>query len=252
MLEYWHETISFDLDLSGALCLLCVGSTEQHSDYLPLGADSIIGERLAEAAAREARCRVVMLPPQRVGFSPHHRAFPGCLTLTQETMIRYLYEICACAYDCGAKRLMLLNSHGGNQTCLQAVINELGSRLDKRAVLVRYWDLIADAVARLRETPPGGMGHAGELETSLMLYFCPELVDRSRIDRREPASGDEWHHPDMFAANKVYIYKPFNEYAEKGNIGQPDRATREKGERYAGLAAGELARLMDHQVEHGF
>lgn len=252
MLEYWHEAVCPNPDLSGALCFLCVGSTEQHSDYLPLGTDSIIGEHLAEAAARKARCQVVMLPPQRVGFSPHHRAFPGYLTLTQETMIRYLYEICTCVYDNGAEYLMILNSHGGNQTCLQAVVNEIGSRLGKRAILVRYWDLIAGAVAELRETGLGGMGHAGELETSLMLHFCPELVERGRINRREPAQGSEWHHPDMFSANKIYLYKPFNEYSPEGNIGQPDFATREKGEYYAALAATELARLMDFQVEHGF
>lgn len=252
MLIKWEETTAFDIDLSKSLALLCVGSTEQHSDYLPLGTDSIIGESLGESAARKANCTVVMLPVQHIGFSPHHRAFAGALTLTQQAMFAYLMDICRCVYANGAEKLMILNSHGGNQTCLQAVVNEIGATLGKQAVLVRYWDLIANAIGAIRESGPGGMGHAGELETSLMLHFRPDLVNTDRIDDRQPAIGSEWHHPDMFAANKVYIYKPFNEYSPKGNIGQPLLGNREKGGKIASLIIDELARLMEHTFEIGF
>lgn len=252
MLILWEEATAFDLNPSNALALLCVGSTEQHSDYLPLGTDSIIGENLGRAAAQKANCPVVMLPVQHIGFSPHHRAFPGALTLSQTTMFHYLVELCRCVYANGVENLMILNSHGGNQTCLQSVVNEIGATLNKRAVLVRYWDLIAGAIGGIRETGPGGMGHACELETSLMLHFRPDLVHTDRIDERPPATGSEWHHPDMFAANKVYIYKPFNEYSPKGNIGQPEFGNVEKGGKIASLVITELARLMEYTVEKGF
>lgn len=252
MLIRWNETPSVDIDVSNSLVLLCVGSTEQHSDYLPLGTDSFIGENLGEAAAQLARCSVLMLPPVRTGFSPHHRAFPGYITLSQNTMINYLMDICTCAYENGAKHLMILNSHGGNQTCLQAVVNEIGSRLGKRAVLVRYWDLIASKIGEIRDSEPGGMGHAGELETSLMLFFRPDLVKAERIDERPPATGNEWHHPDMFASNKVYIYKPFNEYSPKGNIGQAHLGSQEKGGQIASLVINELSKLMEFEIKKGF
>lgn len=252
MLIKWDELTAFDIDVSKSLVLLCVGSTEQHSDYLPLGTDSIIGESLGEAAAKRARCPVLMLPPLRFGFSPHHRAFPGYITLSQKTMSGYLMDVCTSVYQNGAERMMILNSHGGNQACLQTVVNEIGSSLDKRIVLVRYWDLIAQAINGIRESGPGGMGHAGELETSLMLHFRPDLVNLMRIDSRPPAVGNDWHHPDMFASNKVYIYKPFNEYSPKGNIGQPALGNREKGGKIASLIIEELAKLMEYEIEHGF
>jgi len=252
MLERFDEQIAFDLRLDDALCVLTVGSMEQHSDYLPLGTDSLIGEAVTEAAAKEASCRVVLLPPQRVGYSPHHRAFPGCLTLTQSTLQAYLFELGASVFETGAKQLLIVNAHGGNQACLQAVVNDLGSRLGARAALVRYWDLLAHAIDTIRESGPGGMGHAGEFETSLMLYLYPELVDQSRIDTRAPAVGSEWHHPDMFAKNKVHVFKPFQEYTAKGNVGEPQHASREKGERIFTLAVSELRRLMEWQMEHGF
>ncbi len=252
MLIKWNEIPSVDIDLSKSLVLLCVGSTEQHSDYLPLGTDSFIGENLGEAAAQSARCPVFMLPPVHTGFSPHHRAFPGYITLSQSTMINYLMEICSCVYENGANHLMILNSHGGNQTCLQAVVNEIGSRLGKKAILIRYWDLIASQIGQIRESELGGMGHAGELETSLMLFFRPDLVKTTRIDERLPATGNEWHHPDMFASNKVYIYKPFNEYSPKGNIGQPHLGNQEKGGKIASLLIKELTRIMEFEMESGF
>jgi len=252
MLIKWEETTAFDIDLTKSLVLLCVGSTEQHSDYLPLGTDSILGVSLGEAAAKKTNCTVVMLPPQHIGFSPHHRAFPVVLTLSQQVMFAYLMDICRSVYDSGAQKLMILNSHGGNQTCLQSVVNEIGAVLGKQAVLVRYWDLISKVIGSIRESGPGGMGHAGEFETSLMLHFRPDLVHTDRIDDRPPAEGSDWHHPDMFAANKIYIYKPFNEYSPKGNIGQPILGTSEKGGKIASLVIDELAKLMDFTFTNGF
>lgn len=205
MLIRWENIISSDFDASQALGILCVGSLEQHSDYLPLGTDSFLGERLAEDAAAQASCQVLMLPSQRIGFSPHHSAFPGYITLSQQTMLRYLIEICLCAFENGLNKLLILNSHGGNQACLQSLVNELGSAHKQKAILVRYWDLIADTITNIRVSEKGGMGHAGEFETSLMLYYYPELVNTSRIDKGDIANGNQWHNPDMFASNKIYI-----------------------------------------------
>jgi creatinine amidohydrolase/Fe(II)-dependent formamide hydrolase-like protein len=56
----------------------------------------------------------------------------------------------------------------------------------------------------------------------------------------------------MFASNKVFIYKPFNEYSPKGNIGQPHLGNQEKGGRIASLVINELAKLMEFEMESGF
>lgn len=245
MLIKWVNAISSDFNASESLGLLCVGSCEQHSDYLPLGTDSFIGERLAQEAAINASCQVLMLPTQQIGFSPHHRAFPGYISLSQQTMFSYLCEMCLCAFENGIEKLIILNSHGGNQTCLQAVVNELGSVHNKKVVLVRYWDLISDTIDNIRVSEKGGMGHAGEFETSLMLYYYPEFVKNSRIDNRDIALGNEWHNPDMFASNKIYIYKPFDEYSKKGNIGQPQYGSSEKGGVIASSIIEQLVKLMN-------
>lgn len=207
---------------------------------------------MSEEAARRARATVLLLPPQVLGYSPHHRAFKGCLTLSQDALFHYLVEVCRCAFDGGLEKLLIVNSHGGNQSCLQTVVNELGAAHGRRAILVRYWDLIEEQVRALRESPEGGMGHACEFETSLMLYLRPELVRPERIGERPPAGGGPYHGPDLFAHSPVYRYVAFEAYSALGSVGQPQYASAEKGEKFFRLAADALARLIDHYAESGF
>lgn len=252
MLKKWYETIAFDLDFHDVLGVLCIGSCEQHSEYLPLGTDGMLGTILCQEAAKLAKTKVLLLPTQQVGFSPHHRAFKGYLTLSQNTMFHYLTELCMCAYENGLNKLLIVNAHGGNQSCLQTVVNELGSVYKKQALLVRYWDLIGDNVSEIRQSGHGGMGHAGEFETSLMLHFFPSLVDSTRFFNRKAATGNKYNDPDMFARNMVYQYKNFDEYSEKGNIGQPQYATAEKGKKISECAISALSELMDFYAANEF
>ena len=252
MVTKWYETASADFDFDGAVGVLNVGSCEQHSDYLPVGTDGLIGWRVIEAAAGRAKSKTVLLPPQWIGYSPHHRAFKGYLTLTQDTMFHYLFEVCKCAFDNGLQKLLIVNSHGGNQSCLQTVVNELGAQCGYRPLLVRYWDLIGDLVGQLRTSGPGGMGHAGEFETSLIQYLYPDLVHAERFGQRPPAEGNRYHGPDMFAKNAVYQFKNFDEYDKRGNIGQPQFATAEKGKAFFDAAADAIADLIDFYQQTTF
>lgn len=253
MLISWYNTISPDFPKPGtAIGLLCVGSCEQHCEYLPVGTDGLVGERICELAAERAKTSVIMLPVQRIGFSPHHRAFPGYITLSQDIMFHYLTEVLLCAYENGLEKILIVNSHGGNQSCLQTVVNELGSVHRKQALLVRYWDLIADQIRQIRQTPEGGMGHAGEFEASLVLYHYPELVNLSRFGDRHAAQGNRYHSPDLLSKNAVYQYKNFDEYSDKGNIGQPQFASAEKGKLFSDAAVNALTELIDFYKENEF
>ena len=110
---------------------------------------------------------------------------------------------------------------------------------------MRYWDLIADQINELRTSQSGGMGHAGEFETSMMLHYYPELVKVESIKDYPPAQGNKYHGPDLFARNRVYQYKCFDEYSKDGNVGQPKLASADKGAKFARYAAQALADLVD-------
>ena len=139
MLMEWYKTCAPDFLFEDTVGLLSVGSCEQHSDYLPAGTDGYIGYSIAKAAAKTCRARTLLLPPQTVGYSPHHREFKGYLTLSQKTMFRYYLEICRSAFEQGLEKLLILNSHGGNQSCLQTVVNELGAKYNYRCIVTGIW-----------------------------------------------------------------------------------------------------------------
>ena len=232
-----------------AAALFVAASTEQHALHLPTGTDSFLGRAVAEMAAERAKRPVYLLPAFTYGFSAHQMDFPGSITLTQKTLASVIGEVAESVYASGFRRFAFLISHGGNSAAVQFAVNELGQR-HRDAVYASfcYWDFIKDRIAEIRETEMGGMGHAGELETSLMMYFHPETV------REEPgvyrlAEGNRWYHPDMFAANKVRTYRRFYDISEYGNVGVSESASAEKGRKIAEAAADEIADFLDHFFE---
>ncbi|NLC63782.1 MAG: creatininase family protein [Thermoanaerobacterales bacterium] len=248
MLLDWYKMASYEIGehVSSCVTAFAVGSCEQHSEHLPVGTDGFLGDAILRKAAERAKNKVLALPVICYGYSPHHSDFKGYVTLAQDTIKSLILDVCNSIYSNGFDKILILNCHGGNQPALQIAINELGETHEMSPVLVRYWDLIADEIPKVRDTGIGGMGHAGEFETSLMKYYFPALVFRDKISEHSPANGSKWHNPDMFAKNSIYIYKPFKRYSEYGNIGQPQFATNEKGEIISRIIVKRLAELFDY------
>ncbi len=114
---------------AGALPVLTVGSVEQHSDHLPVDTDTLSAYRITMAAAE--RCpapHVLVLPPPSFGFSPHHRAWAGTITLSLETFIGMVTDVAESLHRTGFRRLLIVNGHGGNQGPLASACTALASR----------------------------------------------------------------------------------------------------------------------------
>ena len=124
-------------------------------------------------------------------------------------------------------------------------LNELGLQYNDYTVIgMRYWDFIKKEIQEIRDTPLGGMGHAGELETSLMLFLYPDLVGSDR-EEYKLAEGNEWHHPDMFASNMITTYQRFSEISPYGNVGICNTAASEKGEKILKCLTKKIGKFMD-------
>ena len=147
-----------------------------------------------QKAAELAKTELLLLPQICYGFAPHHCFAGGTVTISQATLIAYLADICRSVHANGFKRLFIVNSHGGNQVYLSGVINQIGPEIGKElSVLgVLYWNLADKQIKQIRESPVGGMSHACEFETSLMMYLQPQLVKTGRIPVSDPAPSDPW------------------------------------------------------------
>jgi creatinine amidohydrolase len=177
------ETLSWtrirDLREAGQdLVILPVGATEQHGPHLPVGTDSAIAS--AVAAFASAATGVPMLPAIRYAVSVGHTEhWPGTLTLMHETLALSLREIASWLIVHGWRRILILNSHFGNDATLRVAVDRL--RFDYGPLLqintVNSWAL----TPAIREyfLRDGEDIHANRAETDLMLYLDPEHVDMS-------------------------------------------------------------------------
>jgi creatinine amidohydrolase len=164
-----------------------------------------------------------------VGKSNEHLRSPGTLTLTWETAIRTWTEIGESVHRAGVRKLVMVNSHGGNVDCISVVARELRVRMNMLAVACQ-WSRFG--------SPPGLYGeqesavgiHAGDMETSMMLYLRPDLVDMSKARNFEPTTVEI---AKSFKHLRPTGFTAFGWIAQDlhiaGAAGDASRATAEKG-----------------------
>src|SRR5438552_4091933 len=147
-----------------------------------------------------------------------------------------IQDLCRSILAMGATKVLLLNGHGGNdipvRTALREVKTELAGRQGVHVLFASYWMLAAASIRGIRESELGGLGHACEMETSLMLHLHPERVRMELARRDGPRHQGPYRKADMQYAKPVYSVNEFHEISETGVVGHPDLATSEKGRRF--------------------
>lgn len=240
----WPEVDA--VDRSHTLVVGCVAATEQHSHHLPLSTDSTIGTAILQRLNARLPDRTLILPTVWLGCSHHHLDFPGSLSTRWEHMLATIRDISESVLRHGFAKLLWLNSHGGNQAVLGVAVQQLAdAHKDATIVAATYWTMAAKELNALRESSPGGIGHACELETSIMLAVAPHLVhmDRAEADGMQPAS--EFSQGEMLIPPCVTVPRPFKAFTHHGGFGDPTIASAEKGERFLAAIVGRLTALCE-------
>lgn len=185
----WNESTRDELRaaLPEAVVILPTGATEQHGPHLATGHDTFSVAEVARRAAElvAAEIPIVLAPVLPFGSSQHHLPFGGTLSLSTATYYRVVRDLVESMIAGGARRIFVMNGHGGNHELIQLVARDVAlSELKVAIAAASYWEI---ARASLEADPElAGVtiaGHAGQFETSTMLAMSPERVREPRAVR---------------------------------------------------------------------
>ncbi|NSW77162.1 MAG: creatininase family protein [Candidatus Atribacteria bacterium] len=201
--------------------ILAVGSAENHGFHLPFGTDALVAQAIAQEVAQRVNGMLV-LPPVTYGVSEHYGHFPFTLTLRPEILIEVLKDIFRSSIRQGIQRIIIVNGHDGNIAPIEIAARSVKVEYPQAflASLDAWWVTAGELLPPGTFEVWGGLGHAGEGETSIVLHLFPELC------RMENARGVV---PDL--PSELTIKWKFDELTPYGATGDPTRGTPEKGKK---------------------
>lgn len=227
--------------------VVAVGSTEQHGPHLPTKTDALIGDVVANKVAKKLG-NALQAQTIRVGCSEHHIKMPGTITLKPETLKSVMSDYIEALEKHGFKTIVLLPSHGGNFAPVNEVLEKFKDKESPRVVgvadLLGLLKTLADASADFGISEEESGGHAGESETSIILALGKDLVKTDQITAGFVGKIGENEIKAIFKNGITALSKI-------GVLGDPTKATVEKGEVYlekwADYLTGEIKKQINHQ-----
>ena len=236
--RWWAEyrtTEYAGIDPARTIAILPTAAIEQHGPHLPVGVDAMINEgmlaRLADRAPADIDFRI--LPVQSVGKSNEHLHAPGTLTLDWQIALNAWFEIGTSVARAGVRKIVIVNSHGGNLDLINVLARELRVAANMLAVKCQWMSF----------GTPGGMVsehervhgiHGGDVETSLMLHLRPDLVDMDHAANFRSTAETDAIKPTGLPSYG-WIASDLN---DAGTVGDASMATAERG-----------AAIAEHQVK---
>jgi creatinine amidohydrolase len=218
------------------LVILPVGSIEQHGPHLPVGVDLMQAEALAKAVA--VRLNGLVAPSLAYGYSFNHMRFAGTVTVTGSVLEQLVIEVGSSLAQHGVKKLLILNSHGGNGPALRMAVQVLNQKFPQCRFLYLFWlEFMAEELRAIQKQKFGT--HADEIETSMMLLLQPNLVEWSKCVDELP-DKDPFYLRDLLAQGFLSI----QEETVSGVLGEASYASADKGRTIFNLTVDKVCQLM--------
>lgn len=234
------------------VCLIPVGTLEDHGPHLPVDTDLRIVSEICRRAAEEAPGETVLLPAIPHGYDPHHMDFPGPISITWDTFARYCKDVGVSLAHHGFRRLLYLNGHGSNQNLVEMAARLVNVECDGVLAAAAFYLTSkegARAVEAIRESGFGGMAHADELETSIYLHLDPGAVAMDKaVDEHGFPSGENAH-MEWWADGSLKLMPYWSSFSTTGVEGSPTLATAAKGKAFLDAAVAECVGYVRELLE---
>lgn len=236
-----------NLDANETIAILPIAAIEQHGPHLPVSTDTAIMEGMLATLIPllPESFDVRILPIQAIGKSNEHQYAPGTLTIPAVNLIEQWTELGHSVARAGIRKLVIITSHGGNEEVMGIVSREW--RVRARMMSVKSsWMRFGTPEGLFSENEQRYGVHGGDVETSLMLHFRPDLVDMDRAENfvsnvtRAEAEFDLLRQTGPFGFSWTA-----SDLHPSGAVGEADRATAEKGAATAEHQARGFIRLLE-------
>lgn len=218
----WKDIKDSNYDLA----ILPWGATEAHNFHLPYGTDIIEADHIASESAKIAwdnGAKVIVLPTIPFGVNTGQADIKLDVNLNPSTQFAILADIIEVLQNAGIFKLLILNSHGGND--FKPLLRELGLKFPKMFLSTCNW---FQALNKKEFFDHQG-DHADEMETSLILYLSPHLV----LPLEEAGDGNEKKNKiKEFSESWAWAERKWSQISEDTGVGNPKASTKEKGEKY--------------------
>ncbi len=225
--------------------LIPIGHTEQHGYHLPLSVDTIIIEAIAKGTVTLLPTRTATLQVMPYGVSTHRSSFAATMNAGGRAFEEFWLAVIDVLVQRGFDRFYLMSGHGGNSSFLVNIVKYAGER-HRRIFCATAWlhtsgSIGAEALKKYRTSQIGGMGHAGELETSYMLHLRPDLCHMERVvDEIDFVSTPDYY-MDWIEGGSLVANPPWDDDTATGSYGAGSHGTAEKGRLWLEAAIEEKA-----------
>ena len=215
--------------------LLPFGTVEDHGPHLPINTDNVIVEAICLEAARRAAGDVLVMPLVSYGLDEHHMDFPGPVSVDMQTLLAYVADVAISVARHGFTHVLIVNGHGSNEPiadlAARRVVLETGVICGAMSPNAAIDPTLAEPVySQMRQSAPGGVAHAGEYETAMMLHLRPDLVHMDRAVLEMGQLKLDYFNWDYSEPSVLSWQDWWSRMSESGVCGDPTVATSEFGQ----------------------